>query len=166
MFPSVSPCSVELYQSTACICGIVDKPCCLLTLMNTGKIIYFCLVGFADCKPKITIDTWISWTFKTEIDLCGYIAIACKSGNGRIHTSYNQAVAATGRLSSTNPNLTPASWHLSLSSVQPLGIYSSVPINVQNFSLIKQVCTKTWQLCTFPTTPAYWRATPTDLFPF
>src|SRR3546814_19868012 len=24
---------------------------------------------------------------------------------GRVHTSYNQAVAATGRLSSTNPNL-------------------------------------------------------------
>jgi len=46
------------------------------------------------------------------------------------------------------------------------GKYNPVPTKLQDFSLPNDKCTDIWQLSTLPTTPAYWRDTPTDFNPF
>ena len=65
-------------------------------------------VGAADaCRPgkrAACAHPRLATVAEAEVDLCRCVGGRDRSGTGRVHTSYAQCVASTGRLSSNDPN--------------------------------------------------------------
>ncbi len=82
---------------------ITDKPKKTKTgQYSTGEEILSRLAHKHDIVPKILDYRSLTKLKSTYVDA---LPLLVNSESGHIHTSYNQAVAATGRLSSNNPNL-------------------------------------------------------------
>ncbi len=69
---------------------------------QTGEDILTALAGKSDIAKDILDFRQMQKLKSTYVDA---LPLLINSKTGRVHTSYNQAVAATGRLSSNNPNL-------------------------------------------------------------
>jgi len=69
---------------------------------QTGEDVLLALAGKSDIVKDILDFRQMQKLKSTYVDA---LPLMINSKTGRVHTSYNQAVAATGRLSSNNPNL-------------------------------------------------------------
>jgi DNA polymerase-1 len=63
------------------------------------------LQGLKDAHPVVNLLLQYRELYKLKSTYIDALPVLISAQDGRLHTSYNQAVAATGRLSSTNPNL-------------------------------------------------------------
>jgi len=82
---------------------ITDKPKLTKTKQySTGEDVLIKLINRHPIVPLILDFRSLSKLKSTYVDT---LPLMVNSRTGRIHTSFNQAVAATGRLSSNNPNL-------------------------------------------------------------